>query len=98
MNTTMTVVACTLILGTCPAAVVAEGGGSPLDRTAQVQAIFATKCYECHGPKVERPKGGVSLHDLRQLATNADLVAPAKPEKSALWEVIQNDEMPPTYA
>jgi len=98
MNTKMTVLACTLIFSMCPAAVVAEERGSPLDRMAPVQAIFAAKCYECHGPQVQRPKGGVSLHDLRQLATNSDLVVPASPDKSALWEVIQNAEMPPSYA
>jgi mono/diheme cytochrome c family protein/uncharacterized membrane protein len=98
MNTKRTVFVCTLILSLCPAAVAAEERSAPRDRNAQVQAIFAAKCFECHGPQVRRPKGGVSLHDLRQLATNADLVDPARPEKSGLWEVIQNDEMPPSYA
>jgi mono/diheme cytochrome c family protein/uncharacterized membrane protein len=98
MNTKMTVFACTLILSMCPAPVVAEDLGSSKDGNAQVQAIFAAKCSECHGPQLQRPKGGVSLHDLRQLAANSNLVVPARPEKSALWEVIQNDEMPPSYA
>jgi mono/diheme cytochrome c family protein/uncharacterized membrane protein len=96
MNTRITVLACTLIFSTYPAAAIA--GERSEDRNAQVQAIFAAKCSECHGPQLQRPKGGVSLYDLGQLAANSDLVVPARPEKSALWEVIQNDEMPPSYA
>ena len=98
MKTKMTVFAWALILSLRPAAAVAEERSSLKDPDVQVKTIFATKCYECHGPQVERPKGGVSLHDLRQLATNTDVVAPGSPEKSALWEVIQNGEMPPSYA
>jgi mono/diheme cytochrome c family protein len=98
MNTRMTVFACPLIFCLWPAAVVADEQDSSKDRNAQVQAVFAAKCNECHGPQLQRPKGGVSLHDLRQLAANSDLVVAARPEKSALWEVIQNDEMPPSYA
>src|ERR1700736_2584774 len=98
MNTKWTGFACTLILSMWPATVVAEDLGSSKDRNGQVQAIFAAKCSECHGPQLQQPKGGVSLHDLRQLAANSNLVVPARPEKSALWEVIQNNEMPPSYA
>src|SRR5947199_8505024 len=98
MKTRMTLMACVLTLGMCRAAVGAEKQGPPEDRNAHVLAIFAAKCSECHGPQLQRPKGGVSLHDLRQLAANADLVVPAQPEKSALWEVIQTGEMPPSYA
>jgi mono/diheme cytochrome c family protein/uncharacterized membrane protein len=98
MSTRMRVFACTLILSTCPAAVVAEDRSPPKDRNAQVQAIFTAKCSECHGAQLQRPKGGVSLHDLGQLATNSDLVFGARPEKSALWQVIENEEMPPSHA
>jgi mono/diheme cytochrome c family protein len=98
MNTKMTVFACTLIFSMCPAVVVADDGGLSQERNAQVQAIFAAKCSECHGAELDRPKGGVSLHDLGKLAINSDLVVPGRPQKSALWEVIKNEEMPPSYA
>jgi mono/diheme cytochrome c family protein len=49
---------------------------------AQVQAILAVKCAECHG-------GGVSRHEgmtlnLQELATRASLVVPFRPESSRL--------------
>jgi mono/diheme cytochrome c family protein len=97
MNTKRTISACLLIVSLCPAVVVAQEAGSAKDRSAQVQAIFAAKCYECHGPQVSPPKGGLSLHHLAGLAA-ADLIVPAHPEKSALWEMIEHGEMPPSDA
>src|SRR5260370_5671762 len=64
------------------------------DLAVRVQSIFAAKCSECHGPRLKQPRGGVTLHDLKRLAADADLVAPGSPERSALWEVIRDGEMP----
>src|SRR5260370_31865421 len=90
--------ACILVPSMCRGTVLAEEPGPPTDLSARVRSIFAVKCSECHGPEVQRPKGGVSLHDLGKLAANTDLVVASKPNESALWEVISNNEMPPSYA
>src|SRR5258708_18459012 len=68
------------------------------DLAERVQSIFAAKCSECHGPRLKRTRGGVTLHDLERLAADSDLVAPASPERSTLWEVIRDGEMPPRDA
>ncbi len=87
-----------LILSIRPGIVVANDTDIQNELSTRVQSIFTAKCSECHGRDLQRPKGGLSLHDLGKLAANSDLVVPSKPDESTLWEVIRNDEMPPVYA
>jgi mono/diheme cytochrome c family protein len=98
MNARVTTFLGVLILSIGPATVVAGDADVQRDLDTRVQSIFKIKCSECHGLNVQRPKGGVSLHDLEKLAANSDIVVPSKPDESALWEVTRNDEMPPAYA
>jgi hypothetical protein len=64
-----------------------------------VRNIFSTKCVECHGSDLPRPKGRFGyVLDLERLAGNAHLVVPFKPDESKLWQFIRHEEMPPEYA
>ncbi len=60
------------------------------------QNIFTPKCLSCHsGPN---PSGNTNFTSYDALVHNprhTDLVTPGKPENSHLYEVLQNDEMPP---
>jgi mono/diheme cytochrome c family protein/uncharacterized membrane protein len=95
-------VCCALMMGFCrpgsalghPSVAKARG-----DATAEVRAVFAAKCVECHGPAVAKPKGRFGyVLDLGQIAANPKLVVPFKPEESELWEMVQGGEMPPPEA
>jgi len=79
---------------------------SPVARAAvdfdrDVKPIFASHCYECHGP--DKAKAGLRLTD-RQSATavlksDATAVVPGKPEASELVAriitAVEDDRMPP---
>jgi mono/diheme cytochrome c family protein len=69
------------------------------DLAQQVQQIFTVRCTECHGEKVARPKGGFNyVADLKRLAADKDYIVPGKSKDSALWQMIDEGEMPPAKA
>lgn len=69
------------------------------DLAAEVKAVFQAKCAECHGPQVRKPKGEFGyVLDLKKLAADPDKVVPGKPEDSQLWQLVQDEEMPPEEA
>jgi uncharacterized membrane protein/mono/diheme cytochrome c family protein len=69
------------------------------DLATEVKAVFQAKCAECHGPQVRKPKGKFGyILDLKKLAADPDKVVPGKPEDSQLWQLVQDDEMPPEDA
>ena len=63
--------------------------------TQDVRAIFEAKCVDCHGPELPRPKGKFGyVLDLKRVAANPDYVIPGEPEKSELYKMVRDDEMP----
>jgi uncharacterized membrane protein len=64
------------------------------DLPTRVRAIFLAKCSECHGRSLSRPRAALYLHELSQVARNPEWVVPYAPEKSYLWTLLQNDDMP----
>ena len=88
--------ACTLLLF----AVLARGGAAEGDadavkNAAKVRDIFEAKCLDCHGPELPRPKGKFGyVLDLKRIAENPDYVERGKPEKSEIYKLVLNDEMP----
>jgi mono/diheme cytochrome c family protein len=64
------------------------------DLPARVEVIFAAKCSECHGRALQRPKAGVVLDPLGAVAGRRDWVVPGEPERSYLWELIRDGDMP----
>jgi hypothetical protein len=87
-----------------PASATGTSQGSPTTGTeanlaSAVRNIFSAKCTECHGSDLPRPKGKFGfVLDLERLAGNSRLVVPFKPDESKLWELVHDEEMPPSYA
>src|SRR5580658_4969262 len=86
------VIACVLTLGICGASNAEELDSTQLQ--SRVRSIFVAKCSECHGRGLSRPKAALYLHELGQLAANREWVVPHEPEKSYLWTLIRDDDMP----
>jgi mono/diheme cytochrome c family protein len=69
------------------------------DLGGEVLAIFSAKCVQCHAATLPRPKGKFGyVLDLPRLAGNPDRVVPEHPEKSKLWQLIADGDMPPDDA
>src|SRR6267142_2626637 len=63
--------------------------------TQQVHDILEAKCIDCHGPELPRPKGRFGyVLDLKRVAENPDYIERGHPEKSELFKMVFNDEMP----
>src|SRR5947209_16237579 len=66
-----------------------------LATTQQVHDIFEAKCLDCHGPELPRPKGKFGyVLDLKRVADNPDYIERGQPDKSELYKLVFNDEMP----
>jgi uncharacterized membrane protein len=79
-----------------PAAVEGEAQGKEaLLATAAVFELFESKCNDCHGAQLSKPKGkfGYTM-DLKRVAANEEYVVPGDPEKSELYRLVNEDEMP----
>jgi uncharacterized membrane protein len=77
----------------------ADGKPAPkeeqLKLAQQVHDIFEAKCLDCHGPELPRPKGKFGyVLDLKRVADNADYVVRGDPEKSELFKMVRDNEMP----
>jgi mono/diheme cytochrome c family protein len=68
-------------------------GGAPAGRdlpgeaelASRVQALFAARCADCHGPSLRQPLGRFGyVLDLKRMAENPRLVKPFHPEASKL--------------
>jgi uncharacterized membrane protein len=70
-----------------------ETGASP-DLPSRVRSVFLAKCSECHGRSLSRPRAALYLHELGRVAANREWVVPYDPEKSYLWSLVRNDDMP----
>jgi uncharacterized membrane protein/mono/diheme cytochrome c family protein len=76
-----------------PAFATAQPG--PRDLATEVKAVFQTKCSECHGPQVQKPKGKFGyVLDLKKLAADPEKVVPSKPDESVLWQLVRDEMMP----
>jgi uncharacterized membrane protein len=61
----------------------------------EVRDIFERKCLDCHGPELPRPKGKFGhVLDLKRVAENPDYVVRGDPEKSDIYVMVRDDEMP----
>jgi mono/diheme cytochrome c family protein len=86
------VVACVLTLRLCGAG--SAGEFDPNELLSRVRSIFVAKCSECHGRGLSRPRAALYLHELGPVAANPEWVVPHEPEKSYLWTLIRDDDMP----
>src|SRR6516165_2141632 len=61
-----------------------------------VLALFHNRCIKCHGE--DKPKAGLNLTSLETLGRGGKrgrVVVPGKPDDSMLWQVIDEEKMPP---
>ena len=86
------VVGCVLTLSLCGVSNAAELDATELQ--SRVRSIFVAKCSECHGRGLSRPRAALYLQELGPLAANRAWVVPHEPEKSYLWTLIRDDDMP----
>lgn len=87
-----------LLLGSLPKAASAEEGAQAKDAllvTSAVFELFESKCNDCHGAQLTKPKGkfGYTM-DLKRVAANEEYVVAGDPEKSELFRLVNEDEMP----
>jgi mono/diheme cytochrome c family protein len=82
-----TIVACGFASQTIAAA------GDP--DAAAARAVFAEKCFECHGPAAKKVEKFGYINDLGQLASNPKYIARGDPDHSKLWRLVRDEEMPP---
>lgn len=88
--------ACVLLL----IATLARGGAAEPDpegvkAAVKVREIFEAKCLDCHGPELPRPKGKFGyVLDLKRMADNPEYVERGNPDKSELFKMVFNDDMP----
>lgn len=67
-----------------------------LDLAGNVHVIFEHKCNECHGSQLKKPEGKFGyVLDLKRMADNEDYVVRGKPQKSELFRLVNEGEMPP---
>jgi len=67
-----------------------------LDLAGNVHVIFEHKCNECHGSQLKKPEGKFGyVLDLKHMADNEDYVIRGKPQKSELFRLVNEGEMPP---
>ena len=63
--------------------------------TAAVFELFEGKCNDCHGAQLAKPKGKFGyMMDLKRVAANEDYVVPGDPDKSEMYRLVNEDEMP----
>jgi uncharacterized membrane protein len=63
--------------------------------TEAVFELFESKCNDCHGAQLTRPKGKFGyMMDLKRVAANEEYVVPGDPAKSELFRLVNEDEMP----
>ena len=73
----------------------AETEGEGMKLAGKVREIFEAKCLDCHGPELPRPKGKFGyVLDLKRVAANPKFIARGHPEKSDLYGMVRDDDMP----
>ena len=73
----------------------APGKDEKLRLAAEVSRIFEAKCADCHGSHLPKPKGKFGyVLDLKRVAANSDYVVRGDPEKSEIYVMVRNEEMP----
>lgn len=98
------IVACTLLL---PLPALGQTKAPPEQLEffeRKVRPVLVEHCFECHSPKLKRPKGGLLLDSRAAMLEGGDLgpaIVPGYPEKSRLIEAISHKnvqlKMPQKY-
>jgi hypothetical protein len=81
-------------IGLILAAIPAFGQRAPLFKS-EIEPVLEKNCVACHGP--QQKMAGLDLSSfagMMQGSSSGPVIAPGKPERSLLWKMIENDQMP----
>src|SRR5258708_36194115 len=66
----------------------------PLFKT-EILPVLEKNCVSCHGPKQKMAKLDLSsFAGMMEGSASGPVIAPGKPERSMMWKLIENDQMP----
>src|SRR5215475_15513305 len=66
----------------------------PLFKT-EILPVLEKSCVQCHGPKQQMAKLDLSTFaGMMQGSSSGPVLVPGKPERSLMWKLIENDQMP----
>jgi hypothetical protein len=66
----------------------------PLFKT-EILPVLEKNCVQCHGPKQKMAKLDLSTFaGMMEGSSSGPVIAPGKPERSLMWKLIENDQMP----
>ena len=75
-------------------AVPAVAQRDPLFKT-EILPVLEKNCVECHGPQQKMAKLDLSsFTGMMEGSSSGPVIAPGKPERSLMWKLIENDQMP----
>ena len=75
-------------------AIPAFGQRDPLFKT-EILPVLEKNCVGCHGPKQKMAKLDLSsFAGMMEGSSSGPVIAPGKPERSLMWKLIENDQMP----
>ncbi len=65
------------------------------DVTERVRALFTSKCADCHGAELKKPKGGLgNIEHVQALLANAKYVKRFDPANSLLYQYLDGSQTP----
>src|SRR5437870_1270626 len=66
----------------------------PLFKT-EILPVLEKNCVQCHGPQQKMAKLDLSsFTGMMEGSSSGPVIAPGKPERSLMWKLIENDQMP----
>src|SRR5258708_20773523 len=66
----------------------------PLFKT-EILPVLEKNCVGCHGPQQKMAKLDLSsFTGMMEGSSSGPVIAPGKPERSLMWKLIENDQMP----
>src|SRR5215831_17785421 len=76
------------------AAIPAFAQRDPLFKT-EILPVLEKNCVQCHGEKQKMAKLDLSsFTGMMEGSSSGPVIAPGKPERSLMWKLIENDQMP----
>src|SRR5438477_12921919 len=75
-------------------AIPAAAQRDPLFKT-EILPVLEKNCVQCHGPQQKMAKLDLSsFAAMMEGSSSGPVIAPGKPERSLMWKMIENDQMP----
>jgi hypothetical protein len=63
---------------------------------SDIASLFKQHCIQCHGPAKQEGRLNMAVPPgIRRGGANGEVIAPGSLDRSRLWQMVANDEMPP---